>query len=178
MMASSVSVTLSRILSSRSNCFARSSCADLETRIGLDLQRSRVALAEHRQPHLIRARQRHRTLRAAAPERRVRHFGRSFIAQIPDEAIQSGIGRQVFCAAIALEKAFLVARGLFFLGKFADYFSGGVENFERDLRRFVFFLLVVQLLVMLLRSSASTSADWSSPAASFLSGFFSEVFNQ
>ena len=66
-----------------------------QARIGHDFQRSGVRLAQHRELHLVVARQRLRTIGAASPERSLRNLGRSFVAQVPHEAVQAGICRKI-----------------------------------------------------------------------------------
>src|SRR5579859_8092087 len=99
-----------------------------------DLQRRRILLAIHCEPNLIFAGHGLRAISSAAPERRPRHLGSSFIAHVPDKAVQPGFRGQPTLGG-PRPKTFIVARvrsRLLFRRVFADDLAFLVQNLQSD----------------------------------------------
>ncbi len=109
-----------------------------QARIGFDLKGRGVAFAQDRELHLICSGKRTRPAGAAAPEGRVRHLAGAFVIEIPDEAVQSGVGGKRAGVAIGRTEAFILLALLFFLGEVANHLARGIEDVERNLGSFSF----------------------------------------
>ena len=89
MTALLASLTLSRICSARVNCSLHVGVRRVAQRMLPDHQRLRLRLAVHRQPHLVGARQRLRTVGLRAPQDHPREGHRGGVVEIPVRAIEA-----------------------------------------------------------------------------------------
>ncbi len=85
---------------------------------------------------------------AAAPQRRVRHFAGAFVIEIPNEAVQSGVGGKRTRIAIGCAEAFILLALFFFLGKVANHFARRIENVERNFGSFAFGCFRIAVLLL------------------------------